>query len=64
MTFDIFMSGVGVACCIFTTGLLLAMGWHAGIIAGAWCFGPHRTHSETHTTINLPSAAPGEGSKK
>ena len=51
MTPEIFLQGVGVACCIFTTGFLLAMGWHGGIIAGARLFGPHRTEGNYNVHV-------------
>ena len=63
MTLEIFMSGVGVACAIATTGFLLALGWHGGIIAGAWLFGPHRTTNNYNVNLR-GDAASSEGEKK
>ncbi len=48
------LSGIGVACAIFATGFLLAMGWHAGILAAAYLFGPHRR--ENNYTVHMRSS--------
>lgn len=61
MTIEIFLQGLGVACAIATSGFLLGMGWHIGIIAGAWLAGPH--HTETKTTINHRYPADTTGQK-
>ncbi len=36
----LFLQGLGIASCVFTTGFLLAIGWHAGRIAATKVFGP------------------------
>lgn len=46
-----FMSGVGIACVIFTTGFLLSLGWFAGIRAAAYCFGP--THTDHNYNVHV-----------
>lgn len=49
-----FLQGVGVACAIFGTGFFLAIGWFAGVKAGAWAFGPHRFEHNYNVNVREP----------